>query len=407
MRILYTVGIRLYALAIKLASISNKKATQWVEGRKNWSTKLQNAGNLEGCIWFHCASLGEFEQGRPLLEKLKSQYPQKPILLTFFSPSGYSIRKNYPMANYISYLPIDTPSNARRFMEIAKPDLVIFVKYEVWHNFFAEIARRKTPLLLISAIFRKDQIYFKPYGKWFREALNLIHKIYTQNSESIDLLQEIGINHAALTGDTRFDRVIEIAENSRDIPELKVFSEGHITIVAGSTWLADEALLAKYASANPEIRWIIAPHETHINHITDILEKFPNAIKWSEKEKLNSQNVVVIDSIGLLSSLYKYGDIAYVGGGFGSGIHNTLEPAVYGIPVLFGPTFEKFKEAQDLNSIEAGKSVNNYEDLEKTLTTLISRKEIREKMGTNAGRYVSENAGATDKILNDIRGLLK
>ena len=407
MRILYTLGIHFYALAIRLASITNKKAAQWVEGRKNWKTKLQNAGNLEGCIWFHCASLGEFEQGRPLLEKLKSEYPQKPILLTFFSPSGYSVRKDYPVADYISYLPIDTPGNARKFMEIAKPDLVVFVKYEVWHNFFAEIARRKTPLLLISAIFRKDQIYFKPFGKWFRKSLINIHKIYTQNIESVDLLKSIGINHAALTGDTRFDRVIEIAENSRDIPELKAFSEGHITFVAGSTWPADEALLAKYASANPEVRWIIAPHEIHKDHINAILEKFPDAVKWSEKEKLNSQKTVIIDSIGLLSSLYKYGDIAYVGGGFGSGIHNTLEPAVYGIPVLFGPAFDKFKEARDLESIEAAKPVNNYEDLEKTLDTLISQEETRKKMGVNAGRYVSENAGATNKILDDIRDLLK
>ena len=406
MRILYTLGIRFYALAIKLASITNKKAAQWVEGRKNWKNKLQNAGDLEGCIWFHCASLGEFEQGRPLLEKLKSQYPQKPILLTFFSPSGYSIRKDYPLADYICYLPIDTPGNARRFMEIVKPDLVIFVKYEVWHNFFEEIARRKTPLLLISAIFRKDQIYFKPYGKWFRKALNRIYEIYTQNEESVDLLKEIGINHASLTGDTRFDRVIEIAENSRDIAELKTFTQGHITIVAGSTWPADEALLAKYASANPEIRWIIAPHEIHKDHINAILEKFPNGIKWSEKEKLNSQNTLVIDSIGLLSTLYKYGNIAYVGGGFGSGIHNTLEPAVYGIPILFGPAFEKFKEASDLESIDAAKPVKSYEDLEKILNTLITQKEIREKMGSNAGHYVSENAGATNKILADIRDLI-
>jgi|SRR5690554_616678 len=407
MRILYTLGIRLYALGIALASISNKKAAQWIAGRKNWRAKLRNAGNLEGCIWFHCASLGEFEQGRPLLEKLKLQYPQKPILLTFFSPSGYTIRKDYPLADYICYLPIDTTGNARAFLQITKPDLVIFVKYEVWHNFFTEIAKRKTPLLLISAIFRKDQVYFKPYGKWFRKALNLIHKIYTQNSESIELLKQIGINHAALTGDTRFDRVIEIAENSRDIPELKAFTENHTTIVAGSTWPADEALLAKYAAANPDVRWVIAPHEIHEAHIKAIIDKFPNSAKWSNKEKLDSQNVIIIDSIGLLSSLYKYGDIAFIGGGFGSGIHNTLEPAVYGIPVLFGPAFGKFKEARDLCSIDAARSVNNYDDLKKILNVLVTETETRKKMGANAGSYVLENAGATNKILDDIRNLLK
>src|SRR5690554_462207 len=405
MRTLYTLGIYFYAFAIKLASISNKKAAQWIDGRKSWKRNFNNAGDLSGCIWFHCASLGEFEQGRTLLEKIRAEYPEKPILLTFFSPSGYAVRKNYPMADYISYLPIDTPKNAKQFLEIAKPDLVIFVKYEVWHNFFAEIARRNIPLFLISAIFRRSQVYFMPFDKWFRKSLNRIDKIYTQDSESLELLKEIDFNRAKLTGDTRFDRVIEIAGNSPDIPELKSFSKEHITIVAGSTWAADETLLAKYAHTHPNIRWIIAPHEIHQDHIEQILEKFPNGVKWSEKQKLSSQNAVIIDSIGLLSSLYKYGDTAYVGGGFGSGIHNTLEPAVYGIPVLFGPAFEKFKEARDLNDENGGVSVNNYEDLERTLNTLISQPEIRKTMGANADRYVSENAGATDKIMRDIRNL--
>lgn len=407
MRFLYTVGIYLYAGLIRLAALFNPKAAQWIKGRKNWENQLKNAGDITNCIWFHCASLGEFEQGRPLLEKIKKKHPHHHILLTFFSPSGYNIRKNYPFADHITYLPIDTPSQARKFLKITKPKLAIFVKYEVWHNFFKEINRQNIDLILISAIFRKEQIYFKPYGKWFRKSLTKISKIYTQDEASVKLLQSFEINNCQLAGDTRFDRVLEIAQNSEQYRELEKFSENNITIVAGSTWQADENLLAKYATTHPEIKWIIAPHEIHQNHIEALIQKFPNTVKWSEQNKLNTQQVLIIDSIGLLNTVYKYGDISYVGGGFGAGIHNTLEPAVYGIPVVFGPNFQKFKEAKELIANGGARSINDYTELKSTLDELINQETIRKKTGNNAGRYVFENAGATRIILSDIEKKIK
>lgn len=407
MRFFYTLGIRVFGLGIRLASLFNPKAKQWISGRENWKKALNEAPLLKGCIWFHCASLGEFEQGRPLLEKLKSIYPLKPILLTFFSPSGYLVRKNYNQADFISYLPLDTPENVRFFLDAAQPDLAVFVKYEVWHNFFAAIAKRNIPLLMISAIFRENQIYFKPYGEWFRKSLKHTDKIFTQDAESAKLLKRIGITHAIIAGDTRFDRVIEIAGKTADFPELEQFTKDKITIVAGSTWPADEELLAKYAGSHPEVHFVIAPHETHNDHIKSILQKFPKAAKWSEKEKIGNGNTVIIDSIGLLSAIYKYGSIAYIGGGFGSGIHNTLEPAVYGMPVIFGPEYKKFREAIGLCDVGAAKSIQNYDDLENLLNELIENKDLLNEMSINAAQFVKDNAGATEIIVEEIKKLLK
>ncbi|NEN25530.1 3-deoxy-D-manno-octulosonic acid transferase [Cryomorpha ignava] len=406
MRFFYTLGIRIYGLGIRMAALGNPKAGQWVSGRKKWKQELSSAQALKGCIWFHCASLGEFEQGRSLLEKLKRTYPSKPILLTFFSPSGYLIRKNYDQADHIAYLPLDTPKNARIFLDKVKPDLAIFVKYEVWPNFFAAIAKRNIPLLMISAIFSENQIYFKPYGKWFRKSLKQTHEIFTQDVESINLLNSIGVVNTRIAGDTRFDRVIEIAKKTPDFPELEQFTRNKPTIVAGSTWPADEELLAKYAQKHPEVRFIIAPHETYSDHIKTILQKFPEAVRWSEKERIGTGNTVIIDSIGLLSAIYKYGSIAYVGGGFGSGIHNTLEPAVYGMPVIFGPEYKNFREAIALSDVGAGKSIKNYKELENFLNELLESKELLAKMSSIAAQFVKENAGATDIILEEIKKIL-
>ncbi len=406
MRLLYSLGILLFGFGIRLASIGNEKAKQWVDGRKNWKSELKKLQDLKGCIWFHCASLGEFEQGRPLLEKIKDKYPIKPILLTFYSPSGYLVRKNYAYADSVIYLPLDTPANAKFFLDTVRPDMAIFVKYEVWHNFFKGIATRDIPLLMISAIFRQNQIYFKPYGKWFRKSLQYVKTIFTQDEKSLELLQNIGLKNTVLAGDTRFDRVIEISKKTENFPELEKFAQGKKTIVAGSTWPADENLLAKYAATHPEIQLIIAPHEIGDTHIKAISEKFPKSIKWSEKDQARSGNVIIIDCIGLLSAIYKYGNVAYVGGGFGSGIHNTLEPAVYGMPVLFGPAFSKFREAVGLCEVNGAKSISNYSDLEKIINHLFSQAEFRKEMGKAAGKYVVDNAGATDVILKEIDGLL-
>ena len=402
MRGLYSSGIFLFGFFIRLAALFSEKSNLWVKGRKNWSRRL-SAQNVSGCIWFHCASLGEFEQGRPLLEKLRERNPATPILLTFFSPSGYEVRKNYPLADFVTYLPLDTPKNARIFLEIAKPSMAFFVKYEVWHNFFFEIWNRKIPLYMVSAIYRSEQIYFQKYGSWFLNSLKYTDHIFTQDRSSADLLLNKGIQQVTIAGDTRFDRVIEISKNTLSFPELALIRKNNLVIVAGSTWEPDEEILLKYISTHPEIHLILAPHETDTKHIEKILRSFPSALKWSEKERITEDtSVVIIDSIGILSSLYKYADIAYVGGGFGSGIHNSLEPAVYGIPVVFGPEYTKFKEALELISCEGALSIHSSDDGQVQLEKLSRDFDMRKNMGLHAGKYVAENSGATDIILQRI-----
>lgn len=406
MRVLYTLGIYFYGLAIWIASFFDDKAARWISGRKHWREKLTQT-NLEGCIWFHCASLGEFEQGRPLLEKLRRENPERTVLLTFFSPSGYEVRKNYPHADTIAYLPLDTPRNTQQFLKTVKPAVAIFVKYEVWHNFFSELSRQNIPLFLISAIFRQNQVYFKPYGKWFLRSLYIPRQIFTQDSESQSLLAQAGIQQATVTGDTRFDRVIEVSNHARDFDELALIRKKNIVIVAGSTWPADEERLVKFGKNHPEVHWIIAPHEIGENHIQKLRKLWPEAVLWSDKNQISeSTRVVLINRIGLLSSLYKYGDIAYVGGGFGSGIHNTLEPAVFGIPVVFGPAFEKFKEARDLIESGGAVSVESTSRLQNELEKMTTQFDLRKSMGALAGKYVRENAGATAKISAQINAAL-
>lgn len=402
MRGLYTLGIYLYGAIIRFAALFQMKAAIWVSGRKGWSEQL-SAKNLSGCIWFHCASLGEFEQGRPLLEKLRERHPGTSILLTFFSPSGYEVRKNYPHADFVTYLPLDTPKNARLFLKITKPSMAIFVKYEIWHNFFFEISKQKIPLYMVAAIFRKNQIYFKKYGGWFLKSLTYPNHIFTQDESSANLLLNYGIAEVTVAGDTRFDRVIEISNNTLSFPELALLRKNNLVIVAGSTWAPDEEILLKFIADQPEIHLVLAPHETDAKHIEKILQLCPAAIKWSEKENIiEDTGVVVIDSIGILSSLYKYADLAYVGGGFGTGIHNTLEPAVFGIPVVFGPAYAKFKEACELILCEGAFSVNSSDNAQRQIGELTKDFDLRKKMGTNAGNYVSENAGATEMILGKI-----
>lgn len=404
MGFLYRLGIFFYGLAIRIAALFNPKAGQWVSGRKSLFKKLENT-NVKNALWMHCASLGEFEQGRPVLEELRKRYPKHPILLTFFSPSGYEIRKNYQGADFVTYLPLDTKQNAIRFLDIVSPKIALFVKYEVWHQFYREIARREIPLFLISSIFRENQIYFKNYAKWFRNTLGKINRIYTQDEASSDLLKAIGVS-SSLSGDTRFDRVLAIAKSSDEMPEVAAFAEGFITIVAGSTWPKDEAMLLDFAAKNENVRLIIAPHEIGENHIRDILSAGKNAVRWSEWNGITPARVLVIDAIGKLSTIYRYADIAYIGGGFGKGIHNTLEAAVYGVPVVFGPNYQKFKEARDLITEGGGFSESRDTELIQTLEMLTSDAEKRQKAGRLAQKYVSENAGATAKIVEGVAAYL-
>lgn len=403
MRFFYGLGIRLYGVAIGIASWFNPKAKRWIEGRKNWRKQLASQADLKGCVWFHCASLGEFEQGRPLIEAFKKEHPNQKILLTFYSPSGYEIRKNYNGVDHVCYMPLDTSQNAKDFLSLVQPKVAFFVKYEIWHSFFKQLHKGKIPTYLVSAIFRSDQIYFKSWGKWARKSLQNITHIFTQDQESANLLSQISIDQVTVAGDTRFDRVLTIANQSNSDDKLAQFSEGHFTIIAGSTWPEDEALLFKLAESQPDIRLIIAPHETDKKRIESICEKAKNIARWTQENSIKPDpQILLIDTIGLLSLAYKYGDVAWIGGGFGNGIHNTLEAAVYGMPVLFGSNFHKFKEARELIANGGAKEITQFDKLNSVINAYIQNADLLAREGKIAGEYVSSNAGATQTILNQI-----
>jgi len=406
MNIVYNTGIRTYTLAIKIASLFNEKAKLWVIGRKNIFNKLQAAFSNENAkiIWLHAASLGEFEQGRPLIEKLKQKYPEKKILLTFFSPSGYEIRKSYDKADYIFYLPADTPSNAKRFIDIVKPETVYFIKYEFWQNYLYNLYKQNIPTYLVSGIFRKEQAFFKSSGKSYRKVLNYFTHFFVQNQTSLDLLKTINITNATISGDTRFDRVIDIAKQTIELKKVEEFCDNKQIIIAGSSWQPDEELLAKYInSTKNNVKLIIAPHEIkeqNIARITKLLNK--KVLLYSDIENTSPKDfdVLIINNIGLLSSLYKYGNIAYIGGGFGVGIHNILEAATFGKPIIFGPKYRKFKEAVDLIQFKGAFSISNYNELEKHFDRLLSDKQYLIETSAIAENFVKNNAGAVDLILN-------
>jgi 3-deoxy-D-manno-octulosonic-acid transferase len=394
MNTLYNISIWIFSIAVHIASLFNPKAKQWIKGRKDIFRKLEKAlKNEQNIVWFHCASLGEFEQGKPIIEGYKQKHPTHKILLTFFSPSGFEIRKNYEGVDWVFYLPTDTKANAKRFIEIVKPIKVIFVKYEFWFNYMAECKKQNIPFYSVSSIFRKEQSFFK--YDWFAKQLNNVSHFFVQDNNSKELLKKIGFSKCTVAGDTRFDSVVSNTQNAISIPLIKKFSENKTTIICGSTWPKDEALLAKYIKENPNYKYIIAPHEMH--HISE-LKKQTNALLFSKANNTNISNstVLIIDSIGILSNIYKYGDLAYIGGGFGSGIHNILEAVAYGLPVVFGPNYQKFKEATELINKKGAISISNYTEL----TSAIHDFSTFDK--NIAINYLQENSGATDKILNSI-----
>jgi 3-deoxy-D-manno-octulosonic-acid transferase len=394
-----------------VVALFNTKAKKWVTGRRHIFENLEVAvaGN-KNIIWMHCASLGEFEQGRPLLEKLKSQYPDYKFLLTFFSPSGYEIRKNYQGADWIFYLPMDGARNAKRFLEIVNPSLVIFVKYEFWYYYLKKIKYRNIPLLLVSALFWKEMSFFKWYGALQRKMLSRFDHLFVQDETSKKLVDEIGLgNITSISGDTRFDRVIDIAEKAEPVAAIEQFTGINPVIIAGSTWPEDEIILKQAMNAidNPSLKLIIAPHEISEKHLAAIKELFPSSIRLSQNLQFEISNfklqILIIDNIGLLSRLYKYATITYIGGGFGKGIHNTLEAAVYGKPVVFGPVFHKFKEAADLIQKGGAFSTDSAEHCTAVFKRLLTEKEAHANACASSRNYVYSNRGATKKIIDFIQ----
>lgn len=404
MKFLYSFFIWIYPRAIRIAGLFNRKALLWIEGRKNIFQQIQKAIGTPGdIVWFHCSSLGEFEQARTVIENINTQFPRYKILVTFFSPSGYEVRKHYEKADFVFYLPMDGKKNAEQFFNIVQPKLVVFVKYEFWYYYLKIANERSIPLILISSIFRKSQPFFNWYGNFYRKMLFFFTHIFVQNQESLSLLNGIGIPHASIAGDTRFDRVAEISGHFERNKLIEKFIENSKVIVAGSTWLEDDKELAHYTNSSPHVKFIIAPHHTDKDRISECLQLYKNSILYSDLEKCPlplKSHTLIINNVGMLSQIYKYGTIAYVGGGFGGdGVHNVLEPAVYGIPVVLGPTYEKYAEAVALVENGGAISVRTTLALENTFNELLKTDEDYKSRGDAAVRYVQNNVGATKRII--------
>lgn len=405
----YDFAIHLYSLGVKIASLRHEKARKIIDGQAVTMQRLKKELSPEGgYIWIHAASLGEFEQGRPLIEMIRRNHPDAKILLTFFSPSGYEVRHNFPLVDAVVYLPFDTKKNVRQFLDTVKPRMAIFVKYEFWGNYLNELKLRGIPTYIISAIFRKSQPFFKPWGGEFRKMLTYFTHIYVQDKGSRELLAGIGIKNVTVAGDTRFDRVTDIMESCVEIPQAAALTrDTSLTIVAGSTWPPDESYLLPCFNAHPGMKLIIAPHEVNEERIAAIesqLNRPSCRLSTATPEEAAKCDCIIVDCYGKLSSAYRYGNIAYIGGGFGVGIHNLNEAAVYDIPVIFGPHYHKFKEARDLIKCKGGFSFSNKEEFDAIIEPIVNDKKLREQYGKNAGNYIKENLGATRIIYADIVG---
>lgn len=407
--ILYQIFLWLFRLGIGINALSNNKSKLWIAGRKKWRSQVvKKLVPNEKRIWIHCSSLGEFEQGRPLIESIKNQYPGYKIVLTFFSPSGYEHCKNYTTADYIFYLPMDGKNAAKDFVTLINPSLVLFVKYEFWHFYLSEVSKRNIPLLLVSAAFRDSQVFFKWYGGFFRNMLGYFTQIHVQDDKSAKLLDGIGLKeNVFVTGDTRYDRVTEIAKKLRSLPEIERFKAKNKIVIAGSTWAADEQILHNFLPSLP-VGWkmIIAPHEIDSTHINQLITLFgSDAVLYSNfiVNKNTDAKVLIIDNIGMLSSLYAYGHVAYVGGGFlKGGIHNTLEPAIFGLPIVFGPVYKKFTEAVSMVAEEVAFAANNETEAITILNSLVNDEPRRVMIQQKLKHFMASNTGAADRILANI-----
>ncbi len=410
MYFLYNIAVFIAHFLLKMIALFHKKIHLFMLGREETFSKLTlEIAKKDQTIWFHCASLGEFEQGRPIIEKIKSQFPNYKIVLTFFSPSGYEVRKNYAFADVVTYLPLDTENNAIKFLELVHPTMVVFVKYEFWPNILKQLKKQKIETILVSGIFRENQTFFKTYGGWMRNSLKAFSHFFVQNKASLKLLQQIHIDHVTLSGDTRFDRVFEITQQDNHVQFIEDFIQNNYTLVAGSTWPKDEKYLVNYINfhASENEKFIIAPHNVNEKTISEL----KNAIQktttlFSDEIKNNLAQVFIVDTIGILTKIYSYADVAYIGGGLENGIHNILEPATFGVPLIIGPNYNKFQEAIDLVKINACEVIHDNDELNNHLSKLFKDKNYRNEKGIISKNYIVENIGATNLILNYIENKL-
>ena len=408
MKLSYRIFVALVRIFLPVLALFSKKIKLFVEGRKHTLSKIQQL-QKEDVIWFHVASLGEFEQARPIIEALKTSYSSYKILITFFSPSGYEVRKHYKLADVVTYLPIDSKSNAEQFVRIVNPKLAVFVKYEFWPNFLFQLHRNNCKTILVSGIFRENQIFFEWYGKLMRRALETFDHFFVQNSESKELLKSLAFGNVTISGDTRFDRVAKILEHNKRLDFIETFKNNQTTIVAGSTWKEDERLLVNYINKSNNCKFIIAPHNVNPKTIAALKSSIKkDVILYSEIDtvEVSKFQVLIIDTIGLLTKIYASADFAYVGGGLKTGLHNILEPATYGIPIVIGNKFDKFKEAADLVELKGCFSIANQKEFDSIFDKLIEDATFRQNAGAIAGNYIQDNKGATQKIMDYIKTVI-
>lgn len=412
----YNISIKAYGTALKLASNFNEKAKLWVNGRKNWEEKIASKiSKTDKVLWVHCSSLGEFEQGRPVIEALREKYPSHKIAVSFFSPSGYEIRKNYQGADVIFYLPLDTKSNAEKLIKVLHPEVLILVKYEYWFNLITELNDKNIPTIVVSSIFRESQNFFKKNGNnWFAKKLSLINHFFVQNQKSKDLLDSINITQNTIAGDTRFDRVKQIIHQDNNLDFMNDFKQDSKLIVVGSSWPKDEELFVELINQKLTDNWkiVFAPHNLNESEINSFLSKInQKAVKFSDLEKISKQDLIdskifILNTIGILSKVYSYADITYIGGGFGAGIHNTLEAVTFGNPVVFGPKYKKFQEAVDLIEVGGGFSIANQEEFNQVLNQLMNDENYRKISGKKAGDFVQNSPNATKIILEYLEKII-
>lgn len=404
---MYNLAIYIYQLGVMLYSLFDKKVRKMFIGeRRAFKVLHDQVDPTAKYVWFHAASLGEFEQGRPLMEHLRKIHPEYKILLTFFSPSGYEVRKNYEGADIICYLPLDTPTNALRFLRAIRPCMAFFIKYEFWYNYLHILKHRGVPTYSVSSIFRPDQIFFRPYGRQYARVLKCFTRFFVQNEESRQLLGKIGVTDVEITGDTRFDRVLQIAEQAKQLPVVEAFKQHRKLFVAGSSWQPDEDIFIKFFNEHREWKLIIAPHVISEDHLRQILSKLQRkTVRYTQASPAEAAEAdcLIVDCFGLLSSIYHYGEVAYVGGGFGVGIHNVLEAAVWDVPVIFGPNNKRFQEAQELLALEGGFEIDDERQFVELMTRLMTDEDYLHEHGKAAGDYVKGRAGASAKILSEVK----